>query len=175
MHRRSFLKLGAASFLSLAAQKAFAALPERKLSLYNIHTGESLETVYWSGGSYVGESLGEIDHVLRDFRTGDVLSMDTRLLDLLHAIRIETGGTAPFHVISGYRSPKTNAFLHANSSGVATHSLHMKGMAADICLPGRDLSSLRKVALDLGVGGVGYYPRSNFVHVDVGRVRHWQG
>ncbi len=175
MHRRSFLKLGAAGALSMSTGKAFASLQDRKLSLYNIHTGEELETTYWSEGSYVGQSLGEIDHVLRDFRTGDAISMDTRLLDLLHSIRTRLGGSQPFHVISGYRSPKTNAMLRSESSGVAKHSLHMQGMAADICLPGRDLSVLHQVALDLGLGGVGYYPRSNFVHVDVGRVRYWHG
>ena len=169
------MKLGAAALLSMTAGKTFAALPERRLSFYNIHTGESLDTVYWAEGSYVDESLAGINHVLRDFRTNEIMAMDRRLLDLLHELKTTLGSALPFHVISGYRSPATNAFLHAHSSGVARHSLHMEGQAADVFLPGRSLSNLREVALDLKKGGVGYYPRSNFVHVDVGRMRSWQG
>jgi uncharacterized protein YcbK (DUF882 family) len=101
--------------------------------------------------------------------------MDTGLFDLLHQLsgRLETSG--PFQIISGYRSPATNAALHARSSGVAKHSLHMEGMATDIRVPGVELGRLRAAALDIGRGGVGYYPQSNFVHVDTGRVRRWTG
>ena len=169
------MKLGAAAMLTLAAGKNFAAMPERKLSFYNIHTGESLSATYWAEGAYVGESLAEINHVLRDFRTNQAIAMDRGLLDLLYAINLKLDGKFPIHVISGYRSPATNAFLHAHSNGVAKHSLHMKGEAADIFLPGRDLSTLHRAALSMNRGGVGYYPHSNFVHVDVGRVRSWQG
>lgn len=175
MRRRHFLKLGAAGMLAWASGKSFAAMPDRKLSLLNIHTGEALTTTYWSEGNYIGESLQEIDHVLRDFRTGESMAMDSRLLDLLHVIRTNLGGALPFHVISGYRSPVTNAYLAETTSGVAKKSLHMKGQAADIFLPGHDLPTLHRVALGLKMGGVGYYPSSNFVHVDVGRVRAWHG
>lgn len=173
--RRCFLKLGGAVMLSMAAGRVFAAMPERKLSFYNIHTGERLSATYWAEGRYIDESLAEIDHVLRDFRTNQSVAMDRRLLDLLHSIGMSLGGALPFHVISGYRSPATNAHLAETTSGVAKKSMHMKGQAADIFLPGHDLSALHKVALGLKQGGVGYYPRSNFVHVDVGRVRSWQG
>ncbi|MBY0578461.1 MAG: DUF882 domain-containing protein [Burkholderiales bacterium] len=175
MRRRRFLKLGVAGLLSMAAGRTLAAMPDRTLSLYNIHTGEQLNTTYWADGVYVAASLDEINHVLRDYRTNETMNMDSRLLDLLHAVRSMLGGSLPFHVISGYRSAATNAYLAETSSGVARKSLHMKGQAADIFLPGSDLPSLRRAALDLNLGGVGYYPRSNFVHVDVGRVRAWQG
>ena len=169
------MKLGAAVMLSLAAGRSFASMEERRLSFYNIHTGESLDTAYWANGAYIEESLAGIDHVLRDFRTNEIMAMDRRLLDLLHVIKTTLGGTLPFHVISGYRSPATNTHLAATTNGVARKSLHMKGQAADVFLPGNALSTLHKAALDLKRGGVGYYPHSNFVHVDVGRVRSWQG
>jgi uncharacterized protein YcbK (DUF882 family) len=119
--------------------------------------------------------MAEIDFVLRDFRSGDVKPIDPQLLDLLYLVtrRLET--SSPIHLISGYRSPATNAALHEHSSGVAVHSLHTKGMAADIRIPGRDLRQLRKIAMAAGAGGVGYYPRSDFVHLDVGHIRHWSG
>jgi uncharacterized protein YcbK (DUF882 family) len=128
---------------------------------------------YWAEGNYITPALKDIDHVLRDFRTGDVARIDPRLLDLLHLLRSRLESTEPFHVISGYRSPKTNGTLAQQSSGVAKKSLHMKGMAADVRLPGRVLSDLKGVAVSLKLGGVGYYPKSDFIHVDVGRVRYW--
>ncbi len=149
-----------------------ASTPERSLSFYNLHTAEKLKVVYWANGSYVPESLADINRVLRDHRTGTIHEIDRRLLDLLSGIRTELDTTEPFQIISGYRSPQTNAMLRGNGRGVATHSLHMDGMAADVKLAGRSLEQLRKVALAMRSGGVGYYP-GQFVHVDVGRVRTW--
>jgi uncharacterized protein YcbK (DUF882 family) len=145
---------------------------ERSLAFLNLHTGERLRAVYWADG-YVDDELARIDSVLRDHRTGDVRPMDRRLLDLLHRLSARLDTTSPFHVISGYRSPKTNAKLAGKNKGVAKRSLHVKGMAIDIRLPDRKIADLRKVAISLKGGGVGYYPRSDFVHVDVGRVRSW--
>jgi uncharacterized protein YcbK (DUF882 family) len=178
LNRRRFLKLGAIAALAgvfprSALGSSAAALPERSLAFYNTHTGERLKTVYWVQGNYISDSLGEIDHILRDHRTNEVLNIDTRLLDLLFALQNELDTSQPFHIISGYRSPQTNAFLHAHSSGVAENSLHLVGKAIDIRTPGRPLSMLRKAAVALNGGGVGYYPKSDFVHVDVGRVRYW--
>ena len=148
-------------------------LHERALSFYNLHTGESLKTTYWVEGHYLPESLREINEILRDFRTGTQTKMDKRLLDLLFAVHTKVGSSEPFHIISGYRSPATNETLRRHTSGVAKSSLHMKGKAIDINLPGTELAMLRKAAMGLEGGGVGYYPASNFVHVDSGRVRHW--
>ena len=141
--------------------------------LYNTHTGESVKAVYWAQGEYVPDALAEIDFVLRDFRSGDVKPIAPRLLDLAAELRRALGSNEPIHVISGYRSPATNAMLAAHSGGVATHSLHLLGEALDLRLPGRDLRDVRRAALALHAGGVGYYPRSDFVHIDIGRVRTW--
>lgn len=177
MDRREFLKLGAAAvvaaaFPSVGFGRAIETY-EKSLSFYNIHTGESLRTTYWADGVYLPESLEEISKVLRDHRTGDRIAMDKDVLDLLHAVRTKLDSRQPFQIISGYRSPKTNAMLHKNTSGVAKKSLHMLGQAIDINLPGTDLATLRKAAMSEKAGGVGYYPESNFVHVDSGRVRYW--
>jgi uncharacterized protein YcbK (DUF882 family) len=147
----------------------------RSVAFHNLHTGESLDAIYWDQGRYVPDALHAVNRVLRDFRTGDEHYMDPRLLDLLNAVqgKVETRG--PFQVISGYRSPKTNSMLHERSSGVASGSLHMQGMAIDVRVEGVELNHLHKAALDLGRGGVGLYPTSNFVHMDVGRVRRWSG
>lgn len=179
LSRRGFLKYGAAAMLAASAPgkalAAIAASPERKLSFYHLHTGEKLNATYWADGAYQQDGLGEIYHLLRDFRSGDVSPIDTGLLDLLHSLSMKLDTTAQFHVISGYRSPNTNAMLAKHSQGVAKHSLHMEGLAIDIRLPGRDLADVHRAALSLKSGGVGYYPVSNFVHVDVGRVRQWSG
>ena len=184
--RRSFLKTSVCSALAVpilsklavaapAAETSSAlnALPERSLSFYNLHTSESLSTVYWQSGEYLASSLSEINRVLRDHRTGEEHEIDSKLLDLLCVLRLRLETTKPLQIISGYRSPATNAMLNAKSEGVATRSLHMDGQAIDIRVPGRDLSLVRKAALAMKSGGVGYYPTSNFVHVDVGRVRNW--
>jgi uncharacterized protein YcbK (DUF882 family) len=178
-NRRRFIKLSALGALGLLLPgPGFAAMrdylkAERSISLYNIHTGESLQAVYWAQGKYVPGSLEELNHIFRDHRTGEIKPLDTRLLDLLHAIGVKLKTAKPFNIISGYRSPKTNAFLRRRSRGVDANSFHMYGKAADVRVPGYSLSFLRRVAMDLTGGGVGYYPRSNFVHVDVGPVRFW--
>ena len=132
-----------------------------------------MRTTYWEEGVYIPEAMEEINHVLRDYRTGEAAAMDRELMDLLYAIRTKSGNTKPFRIISGYRSPKTNAMLNKKTSGVAKKSLHMEGKATDINLPGTDLAQLRKIAMHIKGGGVGFYPKSGFVHVDVGRVRYW--
>jgi uncharacterized protein YcbK (DUF882 family) len=174
--RRRFLQVGLGASASLVMPNAFANLlkqPERKLSLLNLHTGESINATYWAEGQYQTGELHAINKILRDFRTGDVHKMDHDLIDLLNIMHHKIGTNKPFHVISGYRSPKTNATLNKNSSGVAKKSLHMQGKAIDIRVPGQRLSDLRKIALNLHAGGVGFYPESDFIHVDTGRVRHW--
>lgn len=176
MDRRAFLKLGGmGAVAALAPVSLFANANEdfRSLSFYNLHTGESLRTTYWEEGQYLPGALEEINRLLRDHRTGEATQMNVALLDLLHTIRTAADSRKPFNIISGYRSPKTNAMLHNNTSGVAKKSLHMEGKAIDINLPGLELSQLKKIAMQAKRGGVGYYPSSNFVHVDVGRVRHW--
>jgi len=177
--RRSFLRLGIAALTAAAlprqifAASPVAAVPERALAFYNTHTGERLKTTYWEQGQYIGEALSQIDHVLRDHLANETREIEPKLLDLLFAIGGQMQSREPFHVISGYRSNSTNAYLRAHSSGVADNSLHTVGKAIDIRLPGRDLRALRKVALDLKAGGVGFYPKSDFIHVDVGSVRYW--
>ena len=177
--RRHALKLGLTALLLVCSRRGSLAavtdaLPrERSLSFRETHTGEVLSTLYWVDGRYVPEAMAAIDRILRDYRTGEIKPIDKRLLDFLHAIRFSLGTREPFHVISGYRSPSTNAMLHQRNPGVAKKSLHMSGKAIDIRVPGCCLSRLRRVALDLRGGGVGYYRQSNFVHVDVGRVRSW--
>lgn len=147
----------------------------RTLAFLHLHTGERLTVEYFSAGQYVPDALQAVNHLLRDFRTNDVAEMDPALLDLLHRLRETTSSRQPFEVISAYRSPRTNEMLRSRSahSGVATTSLHMRGQAIDIRLGDVALPRLRDAALSLQAGGVGYYARSNFVHVDTGRVRHW--
>lgn len=178
MNRRQFLKFGLATAGSiLLPWPAFAGLSDNKnrcLSLYNTHTGEHLRNlVYWEKGSYLEDSLKRINHLLRDHRTGEVKTIDPNLLDLISALHQRIPADSPFEIISGYRSPATNRKLRKHSKGVAKNSLHMVGRAIDIRLPGCSLVNLRKAAAALQAGGVGYYPKSNFVHVDTGRVRYW--
>ena len=146
---------------------------EKSLSFYNLHTGERLRTVYWSEGLYNLDALADINRILRDFRTGDVKPIDTGLLDLLHSLHRLAGSRHTLHIVSGYRSPETNALLRETDSGVACKSLHMEGKAVDFRLPGCSLRDLHKAAVRLQGGGVGYYPALDFVHLDVGRVRYW--
>lgn len=174
--RRRFLAtLGGCGVLLLGgAPNALAgAQPRRRLSFHSLHTHESLELVYWEAGRYLPHALSSIDDHLRDFRTGDVYPIETGLLDLLHALNGILRNRGPLHVISGYRSPATNARLAARSSGVAKRSYHMYGMAIDIRAPGVPLERLREAGLALRRGGVGYYPKDDFVHLDVGPVRAW--
>lgn len=155
---------------------AFAALPQsgaRTLGLINTHTNEKIAATYWRDGVYDAGALKDINYVLRDFRTGEVAAIDTNLLDLLVDLHRRAGSRKAFEVISGYRSPKTNAMLASASGGVAKRSLHMDGKAIDIRLHDVPLSDLRQAALAMKAGGVGYYKESDFVHVDTGRVRQW--
>ena len=172
--RRRLLKFGLAAITSAAVWPAEArVIDRRRLSFENLHTGERLDTVYWVNGAYQPGALRAINVLLRDFRTGDVYPIDRKLLDLLVRLRARLNTAAPIQVISGYRSPETNAMLASYSDGVAAGSLHMSGMAIDIRVPGRSLRSVHRVALAMAEGGVGYYPRSDFVHVDTGSVRRW--
>lgn len=145
----------------------------RALAFRNLHTGESVDVVYRADGQVDSGALREIDWVLRDFRAGEARPVDRRLLDLLWRLRTELGTEEPYEVVSGYRSPATNAMLAREGHGVSRVSLHMRAMAIDVRVPDRPLTALRDTALALRLGGVGYYPASNFVHVDVGRVRWW--
>jgi len=179
LSRRRFLTAAAtAAVASVLPRPLYSSTreitgPERSLVFYNTHTGEQLSTVYWLEGRYIPESLKDIDHILRDHLTDEVINIDKRLLDLLFAIRTKLETHQPFHIISGYRSAETNALLRSHNSGVAKNSLHMFGEAIDVRVPGRALRTFRRVAIGLKAGGVGYYPQSDFVHVDVGRVRYW--
>jgi uncharacterized protein YcbK (DUF882 family) len=151
-----------------------AAWPDiRDLSFYHTHTGESLAVVYQRDGAYQEDALLAVADFLKDFRNGERHSIDPALLDVLYEIKVRTGSQAPFEVISAYRSPATNEMLRSKSSGVASSSMHLLGQAIDVRLRDIELARLKEVALQLERGGVGFYPGSDFVHVDTGRVRHW--
>jgi uncharacterized protein YcbK (DUF882 family) len=178
--RRQILTAGVlGSLVCLAPVQALAHLSltgvqERSLSLLNTHTGERLqEVVYWEKGDYILDALENLNHVLRDHRTNQVHPIDPMTLDLMAAISRKVGTKQPFEIISGYRSPQTNRSLRNNSNGVAKNSYHMQGKAVDLRLPGVPLKTVRKAALDLRMGGVGYYSKSGFVHIDSGKVRSW--
>ena len=184
MQRRAFLKLGlaGAGAVSVLGPEALAraATPAanfepRRLVLHNLHTAEKLDAVYWEDGRYVPDAVAAANKLLRDYRNGAEHPIDLRLFDLLHEVRGKLDSSQPFQVISGYRSPQTNAILHERSHQVASGSLHMQGMAMDVRVEGVALDHLHRVALDQKAGGVGLYPTSNFVHMDVGRVRQWSG
>ena len=174
--RRRFLveSLGAAAALTGVARQAAAvtAAPSR-LSFYHIHTGEKLTITYREHGAVVPDALVEINHYLRDFRTEQIHAIDVALLDKLNALYTAFEGRGNFEVISGYRSPHTNAVLRNVTSGVAEHSLHIEGRAIDVRLTSAKTSSLRDAALAMKSGGVGYYAESNFVHLDTGKTRSW--
>lgn len=179
--RRGFLKTALIAACSIAVPSgSFAALEdvlssERELFLHNFHTDEILKRVYCKNGEYVPDALAEINNLFRDVRTGTVKSIDTGLLDLLFAIRKKLNTSKPFQIVSGYRTPRTNAMLRKKRKGVARNSLHMYGKAADIRMPGYSLKAVRGVAMKLKGGGVGYYPGSKFLHIDVGKIRYWWG
>ena len=148
---------------------------ERKLHLINTHTGEELDARYFADDHYDPQQLGALDWLLRDYRTSEVLPIDARLFDLLYELALAAGVEPRYEVISGYRSPATNAMLVATTDGVSSHSLHMEGRALDVRLVGLPAVALRDLALARQAGGVGYYPLSDFVHLDTGRVRTWSG
>jgi len=175
--RRRLILAGAAILASplLAMPRGSRAvtLPLRTLSFRHTHTGETLSVAYASADTYSTEALARIDWFLRDFRNGESKPIDPRLLDQLHALSDLTGTRAPYEVISGYRSPATNAWLRQRGGGVAAHSLHLEGRAIDVRLADVPLAELRDAAGSLRAGGVGFYPQSQFVHLDTGRVRQW--
>jgi uncharacterized protein YcbK (DUF882 family) len=179
MNRRSFLRRAGGAMLVLGAAQAIlpgasAATDEaRQLSFVNTHTGDVFRDAYWENGAYVPSAVEAIKHVLRDHRNNETHDIDPHLLEQLHGLNGIIGASQPYQIISGYRSPATNAMLHANSDGVASHSLHMEGKAIDIRVAGIDLPRLRNAAISMNVGGVGYYPSSDFVHFDTGPLRRW--
>jgi uncharacterized protein YcbK (DUF882 family) len=181
LNRRSFLGFALSSALMcLSPSRAWSALgdiqmPKRSLSLYNPNTKEAVNTTYWADGDYVSQALAEINHIMRDRLTGQTKPIDTNLLDLLFAIGTRLEIKHPLHIISGYRSPETNELLRKRGKPAAKNSYHLRGKAADIRVPGYRPSVLRRVSAQLRGGGVGYYPRSRFLHVDVGPVRFWSG
>lgn len=159
---------------SFCSAKLAPSQPEYRLRLFHTHTGEHLDIVYRVGDNYLPGALARLDQYLRDHRTRVVLHYNPKVFDLLHEISEELGRSASeINVICGYRSPWSNEFLRTHGHGVARNSLHMRAMAIDIRIPGVRTSILRDTALALRQGGVGYYPKSEFVHVDIGRVRRW--
>lgn len=167
------LLLGISAF-SQAGESPAQPEPVYRLRLYHTHTNERIDVVYRVGESYIPSAVDQLDEFLRDHRTGDVIQLDRRVFDLLHDLTVAVGRPeSEIDIICGYRTPWSNEFLRRTTQGVASHSLHMQGEAIDIRMPGVSISKLRDVALSLGRGGVGYYPESRFVHVDVGRVRRW--
>jgi len=184
MSRRGFLGLSAAalavpvtgawaSVSPLAGASGLHALQPRKLSFVHTHVDESLSVTYFNQGGYVTEGLSRLNHLLRDFRTQDVHPIDPRLFDVLYDLQVLADRDASYEIISGYRSPRTNAMLRNRSTGVATRSLHMDGKAIDVRLSGFPCKKLRNLALSMQRGGVGFYATSDFVHLDTGRVRSW--
>jgi uncharacterized protein YcbK (DUF882 family) len=165
--------LGLAVMGSMIKPTKVRAADARQLSFYHTHTRRSLSVVYYQNGDYVESALDEINRFLKDFRTGDVTEINPDLLDLLHDVRNELGSEAAYEVISAYRSPKTNEMLRTSTSGVAKKSQHLKGNAIDVRLRGVRTKTLRETALRMERGGVGYYPQSDFVHMDTGPVRQW--
>ena len=176
--RRRFLG-GLAAFGAMALQPAAANYIQplsgcRTLALKNLHTGEKLRTVYWENGEYNAEALRDLNHILRDHRSNESTDLDVNLLDMLAELQKRAGNENPWDVISAFRSESTNAKLRKSGSGVARKSFHCLGRAIDVRLPGTELKHLHKAALALKAGGVGYYPKSGFIHVDTGPVRNWR-
>ncbi len=177
--RRRFLKnMAYGSLLALAGTNsvnaAFRRFPSHKtLALEHLHTGDKLKLTYYEGGRYLNDALREISFLLRDYHNDYVHPIDTDLLDQLYDLKLSLGINKPFHIVSGYRSPITNAKMRKRSHGVAKNSLHMEGRAIDIRIEGVDTRDIRNAALAMQRGGVGYYERSDFVHLDTGSVRTW--
>ena len=180
--RRQVLKVGLAASAYLLTPwqawakvgKALIDLPERTVSLYNTHTGELLSKfVYWQDGNYIKQALDEISFLLRDHRTDEMCEFDPVVLDQVCAISRKLTNSQPFEVLSAYRTEETNLELRQRSRRVAKHSLHIEGRALDLRLSGVPSKQLRAAALSLQQGGVGYYPKRGFVHIDSGPIRHW--
>lgn len=179
MPRRRFLQLLAAAGSVAAAgipkisQAADQSFLPRDLSFHNTHTGEKVALTYFEQGEYQSGALQEIDNLFRDHRTGETHPIDPNLLNVLYKLRETLQTDKPFHIISGYRSPFSNGMMHSHRSGVAKNSLHMQGKAVDIRIEGVSTRYIRDAAMSLQQGGVGYYPSSDFVHIDTGMVRYW--
>ncbi|MES9992859.1 MAG: DUF882 domain-containing protein [Candidatus Thiodiazotropha sp.] len=176
LSRRRFLCGCASVGGMLLASPLLAGLSNdniRTLAFRHTHTGESKRVTYWRDGEYLEENLRILDHLLRDHRSGESISMDRGLLDMLYGLQQGIGADGEFEIISAYRSPKTNNMLRNKSNGVAKRSLHMQGRAIDVRLCGCDLKELKNRAIAMQAGGVGYYPKSNFIHLDTGRFRYW--
>lgn len=183
--RRKFLGFGALAAGSLAASSIITPASAsifsrstqldgaRKIAFRNSHTGETFSGVYRVGDKYLPDAFDRINIVLRDFRTNELFPIDPRVIDIIYTVHQTTHQADPYEVLSGYRCPKTNASLRAHSEGVAKNSLHMTGQAIDLRLPGFDTKQIRNIAISLKAGGVGYYAKSNFVHMDTGDVRTW--
>ena len=174
MGRSSFLFVSGLFVFASIPLTAETATPEHRLRLFHTHTRQHLDVVYRQGSEYISDALAKLDIFLRDHRTGDVHHFDPSLFDLLSDLtRLSGRPDAEIDIICGYRTPKSNEYLRTHTTGVAKNSLHMQAEAIDIRLPGIATSKLRDFALTLHRGGVGYYPVSNFIHVDVGRIRRW--
>ncbi|AIX74243.1 MAG: YcbK family protein [Mixta calida] len=175
--RRKLLVFGgAAAGLALLPGSALASVSTsrpRILTLNNLHTGETLKTEFFNGKSYDKDELARLNHFFRDYRANKIKSIDPKLFDQLYRLQAMLETRKPVQLISGYRSLSTNNMLREKGSGVAKHSYHTLGQAMDFHIEGISLSNVRKAALKMRAGGVGYYPRSNFVHIDTGPVRHW--
>jgi uncharacterized protein YcbK (DUF882 family) len=177
--RRAVLKVGAVGALAgivpfLGAGEAHAKKHDAwRVSFKNAHTGESFNGVYRVGNRYLPEAFERLNYILRDFRTGEVFPMDPRVIDILSMVQERANSPVPFEILSGYRSPKTNSMLRNASTGVAKNSFHMYGQALDIRNPSISTKRVRNIAKGLRAGGVGYYPKSGFVHVDTGKYRSW--
>jgi uncharacterized protein YcbK (DUF882 family) len=178
--RRGFMKRGllftaALGFWTpaLSTVASAKAVTGREMRLVNIHTGENFKGEYWYDGKYSPDAFHEIKSLMRDYRNGERFPIDPRLMDVLFVLQHRLHNYSPFEVFSGYRSPQTNALLRRTSRGVARQSLHMQGQAIDLSQPGSHLASLHTASVGLRAGGVGYYPASDFVHIDTGRVRSW--
>jgi len=174
-NRRQILKAAVLAPVGLLLPwgSSLAGIRQRSLDFYHTHTGEKMSIVYHDGLDYIPDSLMSVTEYLKDFRTGESHNIDSGLLDQLYMLQQLTGSSGVFEVISGYRSPGTNARLRNNSQGVAKRSLHMQGKAIDTRLTGVSLGNLRKAALAMKAGGVGFYGKSNFLHLDTGRFRTW--
>lgn len=172
--RRAFCVGGAALVgTAVLPEAGWCRIDERRLKLRHLHTDERLDVVYHAGGRYVPAALLQIDHFMRDWREERAIKMDHRVLDFIFAVQLQVGALGECEILCGYRTPETNALLRRRSSGVAKRSYHMFGRAVDLNLPQARLRRVRDTALDLGRGGVGYYPRSHFIHLDSGDVRTW--
>ena len=172
--RRQFLGFIPATAATIALPSFGCSISHRTLSLSNIHTGEKITSTYWENGFYNPSSLRELSRVLRDHHNDTFIEMDKRLFDSLYLLQCRLDSNKTYEVLSAYRSPETNQKLSRLYSGVAKKSLHMEGKAVDIRLPSTDLKHIRNAALDMKMGGVGYYPNNQFLHLDVGQFRSWK-